>query len=279
MQKPPQLYGPKVRSILERLRAGADAQPCCASGAAGPGFFMLSDRNFIAGSRRPFTPIGQFLFYSFIGVSLLLAGSAFAQSHEEIVFDFTADSSFSLLGGTIITPPDGSFDVGAGTISVEAAAPGTFVVGGFFILDALEIGGTVTKDVFGQAQIDGVYSANQVSPLVGTLASGMSGGDFTDDLALDLNIVMGCVGSGCITLGFPISDIGVSLFRLSFLSVTDLGVVGSSRIEATLPIEIDGVLGSIELVGVEVSRSFVVPEPGTFVLLAMGLVALAAKRH
>ncbi len=128
-------------------------------------------------------------------------------------------------------------------------------------------------------RIDGDYAASQAAPLVGTLAPAMNGGNFSADLALNVNIVLGCVGSGCSSLGFPISDIGLSLLSVSFLSVTDLAVSGNARITANFPIEVDGVLGTLDLIGVEVSRSFVVPEPGTFTLVAAGLLGLAAQRR
>ncbi len=237
---------------------------------------------------RPVPRAGRFLFRSshsiivqLVAMALCLMGSsnALAQSHEVIHFDFTPDTSFSLLGGTIVTPPDGTLDLGAGRISVEATAPGVLIPGGVFIFDSLEIAGTVSKDVFGAAQIDGDYAASQSAPLVGTLAPAMNGGNFSADLALNVNIVLGCVGSGCSSLGFPISDIGLSLLSVSFLSVTDLAVSGNARITANFPIEVDGVLGTLDLIGVEVSRSFVVPEPGTFILVAAGLLGLAAQRR
>ncbi len=215
-----------------------------------------------------------------VGLSLFDAGSALAQGREQIDFDFRSESAFTLLGGTIVTPPDGTLDVGSATISVEATAPGVFVPGGRFVLDGLTVAGTVSKDVFGAAQIDGNYAVDQSSSLVGTLTSGtLTGGEFADGLAVDLDIVLGCTGAGCSSLGFPISDVGPALLSLSFLPVFNLGTPGAARIEASIPIEVDGVLGFLDLVGVETGRTFVVPEPGTTILIAAGLAIMANRRR
>jgi hypothetical protein len=210
---------------------------------------------------------------------LRVATDAWAQATERITFDFTGGSSFSLLGGTIMTPPDGTMDVGTADVYVEVTAPGVYVPGGVFMLSGLNVGGTVLKNFPGQANVSGTYSASQTGPLVGTLAPGLTGGDFTSDLSLSMNTQIGCTGSGCGSLGFPVSDVGVSLFAVSFLPVADLGVPGFAQINASFEIEVDGVLGTMNLVGVEVARTFV-PEPGTFVLVAggFGILALRGRR-
>lgn len=213
-----------------------------------------------------------------LGLCVLLASDAFGQATERITFDFTGGSSISLLGGTILIPPDGTLDVGSGRIDIEATAPGVYVPGGLFTLSGLNIGGTVLRNFPGQADLSGTYSASQVGPLVGTLAPGLTGGDFTSDLALDMDTQIGCTGPGCGSLGFPISDVGVSLFAVTFLPVVDLGVPGFAQISASFEIEVDGVLGTMNLVGVEVARTFV-PEPGTFVLVAGGFGILAWRRR
>ena len=206
------------------------------------------------------------------------AGSASAQSYEQIDFDFASQSTFSLLGGTIVTPPDGTISLGVGRIQVEATAPGAYVTGGQFVLRGLEFGGTVAKNVFGTANVAGGFYADQVGPLAGTLAPAQDGGQFTTDLTLAMNVQIGCTGSGCGLLGFPIYDVGTSLLAISFLPVDALASSGLARIELSVPIEVDGVLGTLDLVGVEMSRSFI-PEPGTFVLVASGLGLLAARRR
>jgi hypothetical protein len=207
---------------------------------------------------------------------LLPAGPASALS-ERITFDFTGGSVFSLLGGTIVTPPDGTLDVGTVDLFVEVTAPGVYVPGGAFVLDGISLAGTVAKNL-GAANIAGSYAASQVAPLVGTLDPGLGGGHFVDDLALTFDTQIGCSGSGCASLGFPVSDVGVSLFALSFLPVTDLTVPGAAQITASFAFEVDGVLGHFDLVGVEVARAFI-PEPGTFLLVATGCTWIAAMRR
>jgi hypothetical protein len=212
------------------------------------------------------------------GFVLGIASSASAQSSERIDFDFASESSISLLGGTIVTPPDGTIDFGSGRIWVEATAPGAYVSGGQFLFGGFAMGGTVAKNVMGAADIAGYYQTNQAGTLAGTLAPAQDGGQFAGNLALNMNVQVDCAGSGCGLLGFPISDVGLSLLPISFLPVDALASPGLARIQMSVPIEIDGVLGTLDLVGVEVARAFI-PEPGTFVLVAAGLGVLAGRRR
>jgi hypothetical protein len=206
------------------------------------------------------------------------ASPAAAQLSERITFDFRSGSTISLLGGTIVTPPDGTLDFARARVLVDATAPGVYVPGGAFVLDGTTIDGTVAKQISGVADIGGHFMASQVGSLSGVLAPGQDGGQFASSLALDLDVMIDCTGTGCSALGMPINDVGLSLLSIPFLPVTDLGVPGSARIETSIPIEIDGVLGTLDLVGVEVSRTFV-PEPGTFALVAVGLGILAGRRR
>ena len=223
--------------------------------------------------------LGRTLVSALIGCVLWSwAGTALAQSSERIRFDFTGGSFISLLGGTIVTPPDGTLDTGAATVWVEATAPGAYVASGQVILGGVNVAGTVAKNVFGSADVSGPYLASQTAPLAGTLAAGMDGADFVDDLSLFVDAQLDCTGSGCSAIGFPVSVSGVSLLAVTFLPITDLGVVGGASINATVPIELDGVLGELNLVGVEVSRTFI-PEPGTFLLVSVGLGLMAAGRR
>lgn len=226
---------------------------------------------------KPLPSIARWLATAATGLLLVLSsGRAVAQTGDLITFDFTGASSISLLGGTVVTPPDGTLDVGEVKIFVEGTAPGVFVPGGLFVFQDLSLSGTVAKTIPGAAVVSGTYEAEQLADLVGTTSAGLSGGDFVDDLQLDLNFDVGCTGGGCGILGLPLSEVGTSLLSIGFLPVSGLDSPNSAAINLSMPIEVAGVLGQIDLVGVEVARSFV-PEPSTFAMVLLGLGALGAQ--
>jgi hypothetical protein len=215
---------------------------------------------------------------STIAVLLASAGTAAAASLIQIDFDFTAESVMSLLGGTIVTPPDGSFDSGSVRLWVDATDIETGIVGGEVAIGQGAFSGTVAKNVAGAADISGPFSGTQVGTLLGVLDAGATSATFVDDLMIDLNFNLACTGVGCDPLGFPVNVMGISAFSLGTISITGLDIDGTARVEITTDIELDGVLGTLNLVGNEIARIFVVPEPQTATLLMLGLVGLACKR-
>jgi hypothetical protein len=196
----------------------------------------------------------------------------------DIGFDFTSGSTLSLLGGAIVSPPDGTLDIGSARVNVAATDATTIVSGGAAELFNLTTSGTVAKSFPGSAEISGPYSADQVGALAGTVSAGADGIDFLTDLQLDIDVAFGCTGTGCFTLGFPVNESGVFGFSIGFLPITNLGVVGGAGIDISIPIEVGGVLGTLNLVGVESSRIFV-PEPGTGIMVGLGLAVIAASRR
>jgi len=72
--------------------------------------------------------------------------------------------------------------------------------------------------------------------------------------------------------------LGIEAFSLGTISLTGLEADGTAQIDVTTAVELDGVLGTLNLVGNETSRLFIVPEPQTATLLLLGLVGLGMKR-
>ena len=89
----------------------------------------------------------------------------------QLDFDFTSGSSLSLLGGTIVTPPDGTFDTGFARLQVEASDISTPIPGGDVVLELAVFAGTVSKNVAGAADISGPFAGTQLGTLNGTLAA------------------------------------------------------------------------------------------------------------
>ena len=196
----------------------------------------------------------------------------------QIDFDFTAQSVLSLLGGTIVTPPDGSFSSGTVRVLVDATDLETPIAGGDVTVGFGTFAGTVSKNVAGAADVSGPFAGTQVGTLVGILDPGLISATFTDDLMLDMNVNFGCTGTGCGPLGFPVSVLGIEALSLGTISLTGLEADGTAQIDVTTAVELDGVLGTLNLVGNETSRLFIVPEPQTATLLLLGLVGLGMKR-
>ena len=195
----------------------------------------------------------------------------------EIDFDFTDQSFVSLLGGVIVTPPDGSFDSGSARVRVDASDLSTPIPGGDVTFDQADFAGSVFKVIPEAAFILGSFEGVQIGTLDGTLAPGEMGVDFAEDIILDLDIALACAGVGCDLLGFPIDVTGISSLAITFMSFTDLNSPGDATISAILPIELDGVLGVLTLVVNEQSRQFI-PEPQTATLLVIGLALLKLSR-
>lgn len=214
----------------------------------------------------------------FLALSLLLTATPAAAASVLIDLDFASNSWISLLGGTIVTPPDGSISVGSGQLTLEATSLTTFVSGGQVALDQVTFAASIAKNVAGQANVSGPISGTQVGSLAGTLTAGQTVLSFPGTMAMNLNAAIACTGPGCSVLGFPVSTSGIENLTVGNLPISGLGSVGMAQIVADIEISLGGVLGVLHLVGVETGRSFV-PEPAGLILLGMGLAAATARRR
>jgi len=206
-----------------------------------------------------------------LALSLFVAASPATAASVLIDFDFASQSSISLLGGIITTPPDGSIDSASGRLSLEATSLTSFISGGQAVLDQITFSGAIAKTIAGFADISGPIDGTQVGTLDGTLTAGQTILSFPGTIAVNLNANFACTGSGCASLGFPAVDSGLFNLTAGNLPISGLGAIGTATITADIPIEIGGVLGVLHLVGIETGRSFV-PEPGLALLLGLGLL-------
>lgn len=195
-----------------------------------------------------------------------------------IDFDFATNSSLSILGGVINTPPDGAITSGTAQLRIEADDINTPITGGFANLASSNLAGFVSKNVQNQALVNGTFDVTQNSNVSGTL-SAPNTITFSSPYNSNINANIGCGGTGCGALGLPINVSGNFVQPVQPVTVTDLEVTGAALISLNLPVVLDGVLADFSLVGVETGRSWVIPEPGTAALLGFGLLALARRRR
>ena len=145
------------------------------------------------------------------------------------------------------------------------------------LLTDFSLAGNLSRDVQGQALVSGTFEADQTADLTGVLSAGLDVIDFQGStFSVQQDVNLGCTGTGCASLGLPVNELGMAFFGAELLAALDLDQIGQARLEATVPIELGGVLGTFNLVALESSRIFV-PEPGTALLMASGL-ALMARR-
>lgn len=210
---------------------------------------------------------------SFALALCLLADSA-RSVPIEIQFDFTG-SSVSMLGGLVQIPPDGSITSAGGTLVVNGAGLATLSPGPAN-LHGFGVAATVDALTFGN-QISGNPSLTQIGAVGGTLTPSLAQVVFGAPMQIALGGAINCTGPSCALLSLPTVLTGTQLLSLAALPIANLANVGSAFIDATYAITLNGLTGSLHLVGTEVSR-VIVPEPHTAGLVALGVFALAGWR-
>lgn len=208
-----------------------------------------------------------------LGTALLLGPTAHA-GQVGIIFDFTG-STISLAGGTIVIPPDGTINSARARVWVQGAGLST-ISGGPATLRRLALDSTVDATVLSNNTITGPLNAALATPSVGSLTAGL-GNLILPSILLSLDILQSCTGPSCNVLGsFPLSLTGTQLLSgpLSF-ALGNIGSVGNATIAGSFALSLSGTTALVQLVGNEVDRFEVIPEPHTALLLGLGLAAVA----
>lgn len=189
-----------------------------------------------------------------------------------IDFDFSG-SSLSVLGGLINVPPDGNINAATGQIAVQSAGVSSLAAPGAAALRSFNLNATVNANTLGLV-ITGPASAALLSPVPGALTAGL-GNLILNPGNLSLNAFVNCSGTGCATLGFPLSVTGPQPVNFATLPINNINSIGNATIAGLFSMTIGGFTAVLSLVGTEVSRTYI-PEPGSFGLVALGLVGLAS---
>jgi hypothetical protein len=212
---------------------------------------------------------------------LLLLGSAATARAGQITIDFDlSGSSISILGGAIVVPPDGSITSAGTKLQVEGSSNANASAGPAR-LESLTLAGTISGTVLGGAMtLTGGVSASQIGNAVGVLNPALTLAAFGGAGVLSVNALINCTpGAACIALGtFPISITGPqTISPFGSFQVGNINSVGNATLAGQLSLTLSGLTAVFNLVGTEISRTYV-PEPSTFSLLGIALVGVAACR-
>jgi hypothetical protein len=205
------------------------------------------------------------------GLLLLLAAPLRADMIQ-IDFDLGA-TTISALGGAIVIPPEGSIGAASASIRVPGVVTGTVSSGPGSITGLTFSNVTVDGTVLGAATITGPATAAQLAPAPGTLAS-LGRFVMTGNMLLQATGTFQCVGNAILCDGFPVSFSGTQTVGGPVtLNFGSLGVSGAATVTGVLTLSLGGLVATFDLVGQEVSRSYV-PEPPRVAGLAAAFVLL-----
>lgn len=214
-------------------------------------------------------------------LSMLLAGASSTASAATINIRFDLTQSWvSLLGGVIVTPPDGYVGQGKGIVSVAGAGIATPSAGGAATIHQMKMRFNV-KAFLASALVKGYVAADLTNDPTGTLTGGGSAiafggpGVFYDDGSLT------CTGANCGFLAaFPVTSHGAQTYSpLGTIPISGLSTIGAAAFSKAFAFSISGYTGVLNVVGQEISRDYTeFPEPEAVTLLGSGLIALAWLR-
>jgi hypothetical protein len=224
----------------------------------------------------------------------------------------TVEIRFDLSGSTLnfpslaTIPPEGTIR----TMGATAVLPATKTTGGATVVQtgvgafkSFTMDLTVSAGVPFFARVTGTVILDQVGTVTGPFTNtqtlifgGPTGSGAPQDLQFFRSVHLDCAGLLCGSLGsFPITSVGTpppgtgtgtgtgtppepqpqSLFLANLNTPGAAALSGTLFISQAATTTGDPFTGSIPLVGTEVSRTYVVPEPSFIVMLVPGLVGLA----
>ncbi len=212
---------------------------------------------------------------------LLLLGSAPAARAGQITIDFDlSGSSIAILGGAIVVPPDGSITSAFTKLQVEGSGNAA-ASSGPARLESMTLAGTISGTLLGGAMtVTGGVNASQIGSAAGLLNPALTVAAFGGPGVLSINALINCSpGTACSLLGLPISITGPQTFSpFGSFQVGNINNVGNATLSGQLSLTLGGLTAVFNLVGTEISRTFV-PEPSTFSLLGIALIGVAACRR
>jgi hypothetical protein len=216
---------------------------------------------------------------SFFVLSVLLScwlGAGAQAGTLTVNFDFTG-SSISVLGGVINIPPQGSIQSASGTLDLSALGSATAIAGPASLRD-FQMALTINALVFGNT-ITGNAAITQIGgALGGTLNGALNAFNAGGPMQINQSANIGCTGPNCAILGLPTTINGTQPLTIAALPIANLNSIGNALVDGTFDITFAGFTGVLHLVGTEVSRSFVVPEPNSLALIGMGMAMIAGWR-
>lgn len=201
-----------------------------------------------------------------------------------IWIDFDLSGSSVSIPPDVDVPPGGTLLPGATlTLMLRGDVPADEMSGtvlpGAAVVEGLVVEVDVDAATLIDASMSGDVAVTQFGPAEGSLAGDLSTLSI-DSIFLELIAFIDCSGSDCGVFGvFPV-DIEIAQFLpAQTLTVSDANTPGGATISGLIDISFAAFQMSVDLQGTETSRAFVVPEPGTALLVLAGLAALRLHRR